>query len=93
MRTTAAVGTETLQEAMQSIAGRLGSLSATAKATAESSRQVLDNIGIERAQTSSVSTDEELADIVRFQHAYEAAAKVIQVVDSCLDTLINVVGR
>ncbi|MDP1792830.1 MAG: flagellar hook-associated protein FlgK, partial [Acidimicrobiales bacterium] len=93
LRTALAVGPETLQQAMQSLAGRLGSLAATAKSTADSSRQVLDNMSGERAQMSSVSTDEELADIVRFQHAYEAAAKVIQVVDSCMDTLINVVGR
>jgi flagellar hook-associated protein 1 FlgK len=93
LRTANAVGPETLQQAMQSLAGRLGSLSATAKSTAEASKQVLDNINMERAQTSSVSTDEELADLVRFQHAYEAAAKVIQTVDQCLDTLINVVGR
>lgn len=93
LRTALAVGPETLQQAMQSLAGRLGSMAATAKNSAESSRQVLDNITVERAQTSSVSTDEELADIVRFQHAYEAAAKVIQVVDSCMDTLLNVVGR
>ncbi len=93
LRTALAVGPETLQQALQSLAGRLGSLSSTARSTAEASRQVLDNIAGERAQMSSVSTDEELADIVRFQHAYEAAAKVIQVVDSCLDTLLNVVGR
>lgn len=93
LRTTPAVGTESLQQAVQSLAGRLGSLSATAKSTAEASKQVLDNMNGERAEFSSVSTDEELADIVRFQHAYEAAAKVIQIVDGCLDTLINVVGR
>ncbi len=93
LRTTSAVGTQTLQQAMQSLAGRLGSLSATAKSSAEASKQVLDNISAERAQTSSVSTDEELADLVRFQHAYEASAKVIQTVDQCLDTLIQVVGR
>lgn len=93
LRNASAVGPDSLQQALQSLAGRLGSLSATARSSAESSRQVLNNIEMERAQTSSVSIDEELADIVRFQHAYEAAAKVIQTVDSCLDTLINIVGR
>lgn len=93
LRTANAVGPNTLQESIQALAGRLGSLSATARSTAESTKQVLDNIAGERAQVSSVSTDEELADLVRFQHAYEAAAKVIQIVDGAMDTLINVIGR
>lgn len=93
LRTTPAIGTNTLQQAIHGLAGKLGSMSATAQNTAEAMRAVVDNIAYERIEFSSVSLNEELADMVRFQHAYEAAAKVMQVVDQMLDHLINVVGR
>jgi flagellar hook-associated protein 1 FlgK len=41
---------------------------------------------------SSVSTDEELTDMLRFQRAYDAAARVITTVDEMLDRLINHTG-
>ena len=46
----------------------------------------------DRAQVSSVSTDEEMADMVRFQRAYEASARLMTTVDQMLDRLINSTG-
>ena len=43
-----------------------------------------------------VNLDEELADLVSAQRAYEASARMISAVDQMLDTLINrtgIVGR
>lgn len=42
-----------------------------------------------RESISGVNIDEELADIMKFQHGYNAAAKFITVWDSLLDTVIN----
>jgi flagellar hook-associated protein 1 len=42
-----------------------------------------------RQELSGVSLDEELTNIIKFQHAYNAAAKVITTVDSMLDKIIN----
>ncbi|MBV9919287.1 MAG: flagellar hook-associated protein FlgK, partial [Pseudonocardia sp.] len=92
LRTAPAVGTNTLQQAIEALAGHLGGLSAAAKGASDASASVLTNIKSERAETSSVSIDEEMANLVRFQHSYEAAAKVITIVDGCLDTLVNL-GR
>lgn len=39
-----------------------------------------------------VNIDEELADIIKFQHGYNVAAKFISVQDELLDTLINRLG-
>ena len=36
--------------------------------------------------------DEELANMIKFQHGYEAAAKFVTQVDSMLDTIINRLG-
>jgi flagellar hook-associated protein 1 FlgK len=45
-----------------------------------------------RDSISGVNIDEELADIIKFQHGYNAAAKFISVMDSLLDTVINHLG-
>ncbi len=45
-----------------------------------------------RDSISGVNIDEELADIIKFQHGYNAAAKFVSVIDEMLDTLINRLG-
>lgn len=42
-----------------------------------------------RDSISGVNVDEELADIIKFQHGYNAAAKFITTIDEMLDTVIN----
>ena len=46
-----------------------------------------------RASISSVSLDEEMTDMIRFQQAYNASARMITVVDETLDKIINGMGR
>lgn len=49
-----------------------------------------------RQGLSSVSLDEEMADMIRFQHAYSANSRVINTLDEMIDTIVNrlgVVGR
>ncbi|MBQ3671863.1 MAG: flagellar hook-associated protein FlgK [Treponema sp.] len=45
-----------------------------------------------RDSISGVNIDEELADIIKFQHGYNAAAKFVSVMDQLLDTVINRLG-
>ncbi len=45
-----------------------------------------------RDSISGVNIDEELADMIKFQHGYNVAAKFISVQDELLDTLINRLG-
>jgi flagellar hook-associated protein 1 FlgK len=40
-----------------------------------------------------VNLDEEAANLLRFQQAYQAIAQVISVADSTFQTLLNAVGR
>jgi flagellar hook-associated protein FlgK len=46
-----------------------------------------------RDATSGVSLDEEMANLIKFQHAYSAAAKLITTSDEMLLTLLNSVAR
>ena len=45
-----------------------------------------------RDSISGVNIDEELSDIIKFQHGYNAAAKFVSVWDSLIDTVINRLG-
>lgn len=45
-----------------------------------------------RDSISGVNVDEELSDIIKFQHGYNAAAKFISTVNEMLDTVINRMG-
>ncbi|MHB0886658.1 MAG: flagellar hook-associated protein FlgK [Bacillota bacterium] len=47
----------------------------------------------QRDAFSGVSLDEEMVNMMRYQHAYQAAAQLIRVTDDMLDTLINRLGR
>lgn len=82
----------TIAASVQALAGRLGTLAAGAETQASISEQALAHLDGERAETNSVSLDEEMANLVRFQRAYEAAARVISVVDEALEILINRTG-
>jgi flagellar hook-associated protein 1 FlgK len=42
---------------------------------------------------SGVSLDEEAAELMKFQRAYQASARVISIIDSMLDTVVNGMGR
>lgn len=52
----------------------------------EASLQATEN---RRQSVSGVSLDEEMANLVKFQHSYSAAARLISVADQMLDTIIN----
>lgn len=53
---------------------------------------LLDHLELRRESTSGVSIDEEVTNVVRFQKAYQANAKVISVLTDMLDTIINRMG-
>jgi flagellar hook-associated protein 1 FlgK len=48
-----------------------------------------DNI---RLSESGVSLDEEMGNMVKFQHSYNASAKMITTLDSIMNTMINRLG-
>lgn len=66
------------------------------KNNASSLLVVTTQIDEQRQSISAVSLDEEMTDMIRFGHAYNAASRMITTIDETLDTLINkmgVVGR
>ena len=57
-----------------------------------SQNSIMDDLHNLRDSISGVNIDEELAEIMKFQHGYNAAAKFITVWDSLIDTVINRLG-
>jgi flagellar hook-associated protein 1 len=45
-----------------------------------------------RLSESGVSLDEEMGNMVKFQHSYNASAKMVTTLDSVMDTMINKLG-
>ncbi|HWG98645.1 MAG TPA: flagellar hook-associated protein FlgK [Pilimelia sp.] len=71
---------------------RLGVAAQTAdRRAAIQDRTVLD-IDALRSADAGVNMDEEMTNLVMFQRAYEAAARVLTTIDGMLDTLINRTG-
>jgi len=63
---------------------------------ADVQHQITDSAVSDALQVTSVSLDEEMANLISAQRAYEASARVLTAVDELMDTLINrtgVVGR
>jgi flagellar hook-associated protein 1 len=54
---------------------------------------IAGSVDATRESTSGVSLDEEMTQMLAFQHGYEAAARMITAMDEVLDTLINNTGR
>jgi flagellar hook-associated protein 1 FlgK len=85
--TTASVG-----DALRAVGGKLGSLAAGAGATHAASNSAVASAAKSRASANGVNIDEEMVDLVKWQHAYSAAAKVVSTADAMLDLLINRLG-
>jgi flagellar hook-associated protein 1 len=71
----------------------VGSDVQTAASANTTATSVLSSLSAQRASTAGVSMDEELANMIRFQRGYQAAARALTTMDEMLDKLINSTGR
>lgn len=71
----------------------LGQALASASARAEDQANIERLVRTQRDSVSGVSLDEEMADLVRFQRAFQASSRVFSMVDELLDTVVNRLGR
>lgn len=87
-----ALSTGTTDDYFRAFVSDLGTRSSIANTNFVRSGNLTDNVEIRRQSVSGVSIDEELTDMIRFQHAYNAAARNMTVVDEMLDRIINSMG-
>jgi len=74
------------------LVGSVGNKSGELKVTGESERQVLSSAKAAVEAESGVNLDEEAANLIRYQQAYQAAGKVMQIASQLFDVLLTL-GR
>ncbi|MER3514141.1 MAG: flagellar hook-associated protein FlgK, partial [Chloroflexota bacterium] len=89
-------GTATFNEFYGAFVATIGNLVDDANAQVNDYQLLTDYLTSQQQSVSGVSLDEEAANLVKYQRAYEAAARVLTALDEMADTIINrmgVVGR
>jgi flagellar hook-associated protein 1 FlgK len=69
----------------------VGSAVGSARQSSESMNALLGTLEQQRSSVSGVSLDEEMVNMIKFQHAYDAAAKVVTTADELFQTILNMV--
>lgn len=83
-------GQATLNQYYASLATNLGSQTQASQSELEQSDAVLDQARMWQASAESVSIDEEMANMVKYQQNYAAVAKFVGTVNDMLDTLMKI---
>lgn len=86
-------GTASITDSYSSLVADVGSDTKQAELNSLAQKRVLDQAISTRESISGVNLDEEAANLIRFQQAYQAAAQVITVANVMFDSLLNAVRR
>jgi flagellar hook-associated protein 1 FlgK len=78
--------------AFASLVGVIGSASALASQQQSTQAAVVSNVDALHASTNGVNYDEEVSNLMTYQHAFQASSRVLTAIDQMLDTLINHTG-
>lgn len=82
-------GKATIDDFYNSIVSDIGVANARNRSVMTQQKDIATQLGKIREQVSGVSIDEETANLLQFQHSFDASAKVIQVADECLKTILE----
>ncbi|TFE03947.1 flagellar hook-associated protein FlgK [Jeotgalibacillus salarius] len=86
------LGSASMNSFYEGVIGKLGVQGLQANRLAGNSEVLQQSVDEKRMSVSSVSLDEEMTNMIQFQHAYNAAARNITMVDEMLDKIINGMG-
>ncbi|MDR6883482.1 flagellar hook-associated protein FlgK [Bacillus sp. 3255] len=82
----------TVNDYFSAVVGQLGIESSDAQRQLTNQQALVDQVDSRKLSVSGVSLDEEMSNMIKFQHAYSAAARVMTTFDEMLDKLINGMG-
>ena len=85
--------TASLQEAYAQLVSEIGNKTRQVQVTGETQRILLEQAQSSRDSLSGVNLDEEAANLIRYQQAYQASAKALQIATSLFDTILDLAGR
>ena len=81
--------TATFADFIGGIVSKIGVDSSRAQSMLDNQKVLLSHLENRRESYSGVSIDEEMAEMIRFQHGFNAAAKVIATVDEMLEVIVK----
>jgi flagellar hook-associated protein 1 FlgK len=84
-------GTVTTGDFYNGLVADIGGELNSARSRLSHQEGMIRQLEMRRESVSGVSLDEEMTDLVRFQHAYEASARLISIADEMLETVIDLV--
>jgi flagellar hook-associated protein 1 FlgK len=73
-----------------STSSRIGSLSRNAQDLSEYHQNLMTSVEKQRDSISGVSIDEELSNLIKYQYAYQAAARLINAADTLMNSLLEI---
>lgn len=82
-------GRASFSDLASGVVGTIGIQTRAANESFETQKGLVDQLENFRKEVTSVSLDEEAMDMIKYQKLFEASAKMIQVGDSLLDTVMN----
>ncbi|HEX3019167.1 MAG TPA: flagellar basal body rod C-terminal domain-containing protein [Chitinispirillaceae bacterium] len=82
-------GTVSYTEYYSSMIGRLGLSRNEADSNLQTREFLVNQYETHQDAIAGVSLDEEMADLIKYQHTYQAAARLISIANEMLDSLIN----
>ncbi|UTF50470.1 flagellar hook-associated protein FlgK [Desulfomicrobium sp. ZS1] len=83
------VSRQTLGEYYSTLVAKAGSDTQTSKFNAEYQEALANDLRSRQESVSGVNLDEEMTNLIKFQHAYTAAAKLITTAESMLEVLLG----
>ena len=89
MQTSALPSGQTPSNAYSTIVFNVGTIAANAQAESDASKTSVQQLTDQRASLSGVSINEESVNLIRYQQAFEAAAKVITTIDELNQVVLN----
>jgi flagellar hook-associated protein 1 FlgK len=81
----------TLGDYYTSLVSKIGSDKSAADQNTQSFQSIVQQLQQRKASVSGVSVDEEMTNILKYQRAYTASAKLIKAADDMLQILLNAV--
>lgn len=91
-RSTLVGGTASFEGAFGQTVSLVGNKTSEIQVTSEAQNRLIDQTESAQQSVSGVNLDEEAADLLRFQQAYQAAGKMLQISTTLFDTLLEI-GR
>ena len=86
------VNKATTDDFWRSVCAQVGVMSQESLRMVKNQDTLLNELENKRQSVSGVSLDEEMTNMIKFQHAYNAASRYITTIDEAIDVIVNRMG-